>query len=121
MEPAKEKMNRSMLRNKLKYRMKMLEKEPKTCFSSIWTWRWNEKMEKIGTYENEEFGWWSHHLKCEGSKISELMPPLERTKALKMRQGRGEDKFSHTLSPIWESFATIILKSEFYKSPHLYL
>ena len=35
MEPAKEKMNRSKARIKLKYRMKMLEKEPKTCFSFI--------------------------------------------------------------------------------------
>ena len=49
-------------------------------------------MEKRGTYENGELGWWSRHLKCEGSKISELMSPLERTKALKIRQGRGEDK-----------------------------
>jgi len=34
------------------------------------------------------------------------MPPLEGTKALEMRLGRGEDQFSHTQSQIWESFAT---------------
>ena len=40
------------------------------------------------------------------------LPPLEGTKALKMRLGRGEDKFSHTQSPIWESFATSNINSQ---------
>ena len=61
-------------------------------------------MEKKGTYVNEELGSWSRHLECEGSKISEQMPPLERTKAPKIRQGRGEDKvltqFSLNLSRV---------------------
>ena len=43
----------------------------------------------------------SHH---EGSKISEQMPPLERAKAPKIRQGRGENKFSHNSLSIWVEF-----------------
>ena len=61
-------------------------------------------MKKRRTYEDEELGWWSRHLECEGSKISEQLPPLERTKAPKIRQGIGEDKvltqFSLNLSRV---------------------
>ena len=50
--------------------------------------------------EMEDLVWWSGHLDGEGSKMSKLVPPLERTNCTQDKQGEGEgeDKFSQILS-----------------------
>ena len=101
LNPTREHKNRTLHEFKLKTPNR---KKLKHVYEFRMTCRWNEKMKKRRTYEDGELGWWSRHLECEGSKISEQLPPLERTKAPKIRQGRGEDKvltqFSLNLSRV---------------------
>ena len=44
--------------------------------------------------------WWSRHLEDDDSKMSELVPPLERTKCTQDKISEGEDKLSQILYQI---------------------
>ena len=68
---------------------------------------WNEKMKKRRTYGDEDLVWWSRHLDGEGSKISELMSPLERTKCTQDKTRCRRRQSSHNFLSIWVEFLYI--------------